>query len=85
MLLSTPWAHHGVVKARRVNWAPCAALQMAGCARINARSRADTQKRLSKVTDTSHASTSRLYQSMRATKSTTPWDKRPAVMSVDQT
>jgi hypothetical protein len=43
-------------------------LKISGGARINARARAETQKLLSKVTDTSHASTSRLYQSMMATK-----------------
>jgi hypothetical protein len=49
---------------------------MAGCARTKARSRADTQQLLSKVIETSHDSTERLYQSIMATRDTKPCHKR---------
>jgi hypothetical protein len=60
-------------------------VKIAGCVRIRARSRADTPKWRSKVTDTSHDSTERLYQAMLATRDTKPWDSLTEVISVDQT
>jgi uncharacterized ParB-like nuclease family protein len=76
MLLSILRSSHRSGKAKLVNCAPGSELKMAGCARTNARSRADTQQLLSKIIETSHDSTERLYQSIMATRDIKPCHKR---------
>ncbi|MGA2248323.1 MAG: hypothetical protein ABSH48_25340 [Verrucomicrobiota bacterium] len=86
MLTSTPTDSTASRNASLVNWLPWSVFEISGCPPLaKADVHARMQNSLSRLLDNSHASTSRLHQSMIATRYMYPLAIGTYVMSLHQT